>query len=134
MSWTAALIDAPTHARKTHKTFEILTNKLQNISGNILGLFITQSNSTMSAMQVLNRITNNDDLLKIFPKNNIIRSIDFDNNSDGNLMVVDYWHTRNTDKMLNIAKDYIWDKIVIIYDEIDQGNIGGVYNRFSRYF
>ena len=124
--WTAALVESLTQARKTNKTFEILSNKLRGQNGFILGLFITQANSTMSAMQIMNRIKHNEDLLEIFPKDAIIRSAEFTDEFDGNLMIVDFWNTRNTEKMLTVIKNYHWHKIIIVYDECDQGSL---YNR-----
>lgn len=125
-NWTAALVESLTQARKTNKTFEVLSNKLHGQKGCILGLFITQANSTMSAMQIMNRIKNNEDLLEIFPKDDIIRSADINDDFEANLMIVDFWNTRNTDKMLNVVKDYHWNKIIIVYDECDCGSL---YNR-----
>ena len=116
-TWTAALIESMTQAQKTRKAFDVLSNKLQGQKGSVLGLFVTQANSTMSAMQIMNRITRNEDLLETFPKDNIIRSAGFDDEFDGNLMIVDFWNTRNTEKMLTVVKNYQWDKIVIILDE-----------------
>ena len=123
MSWTAALVESCTQAQKTRKTFEVLANKLHGNNQSILCLFITQANSTMSAMQIINRITHHEDLLELFPKDNIIRSSKFDEDFNGNLMIVDFWNSKNTLKMLDIVKEYQWDKIVIIQDECDSGNV-----------
>lgn len=124
MAWTAALIDSPPQSRKTRKAFDVLTEKLRDDNDiDILGLFITQANSTMSAMQILNRITHDDDLLELFPKKNIIRAKECDKKYKGNVMIVDFWNIRNTEKMLKIVSDYDWDKIVIIVDEVDMGSL-----------
>jgi hypothetical protein len=131
MAWTAALIEAPTQSRKTKKAFDVLANKLNGVRGDILGLFVTQANSTMSAMQILNRITHDEDLLEIFPKENIIRSKEFKKEFDGNLMIIDFWNTRNTEKMLTVVKENKWDRIIIVIDECDSNSVSGIYNRLS---
>lgn len=127
MGWFA-LIESATQAMKTRKAFEVLSSKLHCEKGAILGLFITQANSCMSAMQVINRISRYDDLLEIFPKENIVRSKDIPEDIDDNLIIIDFWNSRNTSQMLKVVKTYDWDKIVIVIDEVDQGSL---YNRLS---
>lgn len=131
MSWLASLIDAPPQARKTAKAFQVMADRLRTAQRDVLGLFVTQANSTMSALQIVNRMSRFDDLLEIFPKDNIIRTADFDPESEGNLMMVDFWNVRNTEKMLRVANDYEWKHVMIVVDECEQGGQSGVYNRLK---
>ncbi len=133
-SWRAVLIDSATQAGKTRKCFEILNEKVKNNVGNTLVLFVTQANNTASVSQILQRAPASADINNIIPSDNIYRSGDApDDVTDGNYMLVDFWHSKNMDQMLDFVKRTTeqWDTITIVIDEIEQAGQKGVKQRLS---
>ncbi len=135
-TWKAILVSAPTQSRKTKKCFELLHQKICEIKGNVLVLFVTQANSLASAQQIIQRAITNHDILNIIPKSNIIKSKDVlqnDHINSGNYMVVDFWNSRNIDNMLTFVEIYKsnWKTIVIVIDEAEQGGTQGVKDRLT---
>jgi hypothetical protein len=120
----AVLIDAPTQSGKTRKCFEVMQEKIKDMSGRTLVLFVTQANSIAGANQVMQRASTN----PAFKDFNIHLAEDCVD-TDGNHMVIGYWNSRNTSKMLDFVQEKQWDNIIIVVDEADQGNISGIYER-----
>jgi hypothetical protein len=114
--WKFALVVGATQSRKTTKAFDILSNQLQKCKGKTLILFVTQSNSVMSAYQLLNRVKLVDGILEKIPKNNIMRCNGILPKNDENMMIVDFYNSKNTTKMINIASKYDWNDIIVILD------------------
>lgn len=129
--WHGALIDAAPQSMKTRKAFEVLVSKLRGLHGDVLCLFITQANSTLSAIQIINRVRQTDDLIEIFPRENVTRSLDFDTNSEGNALLVDFWNTKNTNRMIEITRTYQWEHVFVVIDEAEQGGYTGVSRRLG---
>ena len=128
--WQAALIVGATQARKTHKTFDVLTERL-NKDGDNLVLFVTQSNSTTSAYQLIGRARQHSQIIGHIPPTNITRTGGFSEDVLGNVMVVDFYNTKNTTKMLSIACTYHWTEIIVVFDECDQGGTQGTFQRLK---
>lgn len=134
MSWVAALVDGLTQSQKTWKAFQLLADVNQNKELSLV-LFITQANCTTSAFQIIQRAKLDTKLSEQYG-NNIIRSKealahiskDGGNNS---LMVVDYWNTKNTQVMLTILREKSWKRIIVVFDEADQGGTKGTISRLE---
>ena len=128
--WKAALIDAPTQAGKTRKCLEFIDTKLAD-TYSYLVVFITQANSTYSVEQLQQRVSILNNVDEIYTSRNTPSALDI--NQDQNHMLIDYWNSRNTKRILkfvNNTKD-LWKNIMVIIDEADQGNLDGVRNRIS---
>ena len=122
----AVLIDAPTQAGKTSKCFGVIGEKMDHTMkhGRILCLYITQANSCSGAAQVKQRAST-DATFGDFA----IYLADSTSDRAGNHMVIGYWNSRNTAKMLKIVARNTWDHIIIVHDECDSGNLRGVKDR-----
>lgn len=130
-NWRAALVDAYTQAGKTWKCFDLLTEK---VTEKTLILFVTQANSVTSASQILQRAKVTDVFKGKITSNNIYRSSNApDGIIEGNYMLVDFWNSKNTTNMIDFVKstEYIWDQIIIVIDECDQGAREGIKNRLD---
>lgn len=123
--YQAVLIDAPTQAGKTHKCFQVMQEKMKTMSGRTLCLYISQANSCSGATQVKQRASND----KGFADYDIYLAADKISDTIHNHMVIGYWNSRNTSKMLDIVTDSKWDNIIIVQDECDSGNLRGVKDR-----
>jgi len=129
----AVLIDAPTQSGKTRKCFQVMQDKIKDMTGRTLVLFITQANSVAGANQVMQRAVNDPEMVAIIPEDNIFivnKGIEASvaNNSE-NCMAIGFWNSRNTVTMLELVQEHKWDNIVIVCDESDSGNFQGVTNR-----
>lgn len=124
---TAVLIDAPTQAGKTRKCFSVMQEKLKSMTektGNTLVLFITQANSTAGASQVKQRASNDPGF-----SNFNIRFAHEPSHGAGNQMVIGFWNSRNSSKMLDIVNGTRWKNTLIVIDECESGNLKGVKDR-----
>lgn len=131
MSWKIALVDGFTQAQKTWRAFQLLAEALENQKKNerILTLFITQANCTASAMQIIQRALADNQLSKLFGL--VCRSNEREILKTGSVMFVDYWNTKNTVEMLKACTDRQWDRIIIVFDEADQGGYKGTKMRLD---
>lgn len=131
-AWKAALIDAPTQAGKTKKCLEFINNKLADYvdSYPTLTVFITQANSTYSVEQLQQRVSVLENVDNIYTSQNTPNTID---NMNQNHMLIDYWNSRNTKRIIKFANNTkdVWKNVIVIIDEADQGNLDGVRNRIS---
>lgn len=125
-----AIVDGPTQSGKTRTTFRVLTDKVNSLHGSILCLFVTQPNSNLSAMQVVNRMQQYPSLLQYFNPTHITRASTIPGEILENAIIVDFWNSRNTEKMLTAA-DLDWDNIIVVLDEVDSGGNVGVSNRLN---
>jgi len=136
-SWRAVLIDSQTQAGKTRKCFEILHTKIKEALGNTLVLFVTQANSSASVNQILQRASCSDDILSVIPAENIFRSNNApdcaDVKDDANMMLVDFWNSKNMDNMLTFVQETkeCWGTITIVIDEVEQAGMKGVKDRLG---
>ena len=121
----AVLIDAPTQAGKTRKCFLVMQEKMQKMSGRTLCLYISQANSCSGAAQVKQRAANDPG----FADYDIYLAADKRSDAIRNHMVIGYWNSRNTSKMLDIVTENHWDNIIVVVDECDSGNLRGVKDR-----
>lgn len=124
----AVLIDAPTQAGKTQKCFRVIREKLARMPlhhERVLILYVTQANSCSGAAQVKQRVSADKDTFRDFA----IYLAEARSDSLGHHMVIGYWNARNTSKMLDIVAEESWDRIVIVHDECDSGNLRGVKDR-----
>ncbi len=120
----AVLIDAPTQAGKTRKCFQVMEEKMKTMSGRTLCLYISQANSCSGAAQVKQRASH----YQAFANYDIYLAVD-KSDSIHSHMVIGYWNSRNTSKMLDIVTESHWDNIIIVQDECDSGNLRGVKDR-----
>lgn len=133
MDWKAVLIDAPTQSGKTRKTFEIISQKLIESDDNKnVVLFITQANSLCSANQILQR-AKNQIKPEIIKHENIYKSgnLPEDAMNDKNIMIIDFWNSRNMTNMYDFIRGCEYKKAIIVYDEFDQGGYKGVQDRLT---
>lgn len=150
-AWRAVLVDSFCQAGKTKKCFEILSSKISvSQAENTLVLFVTQANSVASANQVVQRAMVSDVLRKMIPTENIFRcgdvpldvaigggAGDSEENDDGlevgNYMIVDFWNSRNMTVMLDFIRlnRGVFDEVIIVVDECEQGNLKGLKERLS---
>lgn len=129
-NWKAVLVDAPMQSGKTRRTFEIMSERLQNSKQTII-LFITQANSVCGANQILRRakIQLPDSVVKnnhIYKSNNLPAKC-----IKENMMIVDFWNSRNTANMIDFIHNSCYKQVVVIFDEVDQGGYNGVKTRLS---
>ena len=134
--WRAVLVDSFCQAGKNKKCFEILASKMnKNTLGSVL--FITQANSTASANQIIQRAINSDILKHAIKAENICRSKDAP--TDGvahegdNVMIVDFWTSRNMSNMLDYVpiNRSVFDEIIDVVDEAEQAGHKGLQERLS---
>ena len=135
-SWQAVLVDSFCQAGKTKKCFEILDDKIQkSVGGNTLVLFITQSNSTASANQVIQRAKVSASITTHITSENILKSgaVPTDGVCEDNYMVVDFWNSRNMDNMISFVRENndIFNNIIIVIDECEQGYQKGLKERLN---
>jgi hypothetical protein len=142
-AWRAVLVDSFCQAGKTKKCFEILSSKISvSQAENTLVLFVTQANSVASANQVVQRAMVSDVLGKMIPTENIFRCGDVcldvaigegDGESVDNYMIVDFWNSRNMTVMLDFVRlnRGVFDEVIIVVDECEQGNLKGLKERLS---
>jgi hypothetical protein len=128
--WKAVLVDAPMQSGKTRRTFEIMSDKLSNTENTII-LFITQANSVCSANQVLQRAKKQlpTSVVKtehIYKSNNLPSK-----QNRENIMIVDFWNSRNTTIILDFIHVSAYSQVVVIFDEVDQGGYNGVKERLT---
>ena len=128
--WDTCLIDAPTQSGKTKACLKLLEDKIISHS-NTLVIFITQANSTSSVDQIMQRASS----LKCIVAKNIYKSSHLPRNSSktANVMLVDFWNARNTKRILKFLQmsRNTWKEVIVIIDEADQGNLGGVRTRLT---
>jgi hypothetical protein len=72
--WRAVLVDGFTQSSKTWKCFDVLSDKIDAMDGNVLVLFVTQANSASSVQQLLQRAQNHVGLRRAIPVANMVRS------------------------------------------------------------
>ena len=103
--WKAALIDAPTQAGKTKKCLEFIDEKLAEARYTFpsLTIFITQANSTYSVEQLQQRVSILDNVDNIYTSQNTPSSLDINRNQ--NYMLIDYWNSRNTKRIIKFANN-----------------------------
>ena len=137
--WDAAIVDGLTQSRKTWKSFELITKRIKAKS-NTLVLFITQSNSTTAALQIISRSKqdpnmydpiniNNSLFQSITRSDEVPHDVYIDHNA--NCMVVDFWNSRNMDAMLDIARGRNWNDVYVVIDEAEQGGKAGIKTRLD---
>lgn len=134
VDWRAILVDSFCQAGKTKKCFELLNAKFASHSEHLLIIFITQANNVTSANQTLQRARANPLITSFIPKSNILKSADTPSPVvPGNFMIVDYWNSRNTHKILAFLNDNhaMFESIIIVLDESDQAGITGIRERLS---
>jgi hypothetical protein len=133
LSWKAKaiLVDAPIQSGKTAKTFQVLEEKLSHTSNTAI-LFITQSNSTSSANQLLQRSKSQLSANVVKPTNTFkSNNVPKDHIGNDNIMIVDYFHSRNILNIINFLKGTpVIKSVVLIIDEVDQGGKNGLESRF----
>jgi hypothetical protein len=146
----ASLIDGLTQSSKTWKVFDLLNEHIKERSSTLV-MFVTQANSTVAANQIVSRSNANHDLVQKFPiisrvfnlKPNVKSSMkeskeskesnekyNFEKTKD-NLMLVEFWNTRNMDMISPFAWYYNWERIILIVDEADQGCKEGLKARLN---
>lgn len=130
-NWRGAIIDGLTQSGKTWKCIDILHKKLKEKEEdkNALILFVTQANSVASAEQILQRLSNNEDINIYIKKKNFHRSGDAPKNAtNDNYLIVDFWNSRNMENMLEFCTNK-FSQIIIVIDECEQGGYKGVKDR-----
>lgn len=132
----AALVDGLTQAQKTWKVFDLLSKRIKPAS-NTLVLFVTQANNISAANQVISRAKTNEsvnDIFDIICNMQDSKRIDLSTIGCGkskNVMLTDYWNSRNMDLMLQICQRHDWDRVYIVFDEADSGQIKGLQARLD---
>jgi len=132
--WRAILVDAFCQSGKTAKCFELLADKVAKNAGNTLVLIVTQANSTASVTQTIQRAKNSVEIQKIIAPEHIYRSNEIpDAVMDHNVMIADFWNSRNMNVMLDFVKEtgHCWSNVVVVVDEVEQAGLKGVKNRLS---
>ena len=124
--WRAVLIEGQCQSGKTFCVNNLLKEKIKNKSGTLV-LIITQANNNSSAIQTLERAQN--DLTSIVDIDNMSRSVDAPCEKDpsDNYLLVDFWHSRNMERMMECAKKF--KRVVVVIDEADQGGDIGISSR-----
>lgn len=61
----------------------------------------------------------------------MIRTSDYSNDIVGNCMICDFYHTRNTNAMIEISSNNNWQNIVVVYDECDMGGYKSTLQRLK---
>lgn len=126
MECKAILIDAPTQGGKTHKCFEVISEKIEGFNKSLV-LFVTQANSVSSVDQILQRVSDHVKLKHFHicrSKNTVLKD---------NIIIVDFWNTLNTNRMIEYVQTHNrhYKKLIIVIDEADQGNIIGIRERLN---
>lgn len=127
-----ALVFTLTQAGKTRKTFQLLHDKLKSRDRNLV-LFVTQANNKQSVSQTIQRAKGSDHHLVsniVAPKNIYGDNIPM-RRPPRSCMLVNFWNTRKTKKMLEFVHTHchVYDTITIVIDEIEQNGKDGVLNR-----
>ena len=121
----ALLIDSPTQAGKTGKTLAETCAMVSEFEGSTLVLFITQANSTTGASQVKQRASK----FPGFDDFEIRYAHEPAKTDRDNQMVIGFWNSRNTAKMMATVKSKKWENTLIVIDECDSGNLKGIHDR-----
>jgi hypothetical protein len=133
--WKAILIDSQCQGGKTAKCFELLSAKVNASEQKTLVLYITQANNTAIVNQVIQRARCSPHILKIITPDCISKStVDIqDDTPVGNMMIVDFWHSKNTKSMIDfvINTKSEWSTIIIVIDEVEQAGMKGVRDRLN---
>jgi hypothetical protein len=130
-AWDAALVDGLTQSRKTWKAFDLIATRVRPVS-NTLVLFVTQANNITSVNQIISRSKRDDGISRLFASIERVSQIDtilFDSSS--NLMLVDFWNSRNMDIMLDVVRQHPWNEIFVVIDEAEQGGKNGLKTRLE---
>lgn len=134
-----ALVDGLTQSAKTWKAFELIDKNIQENkkekqeNAQQIVIFITQANSTTAANQIISRAKNTNELATTFHYighiNQMINIKDVKLFTD--IMIVEFWNTKNTKKIQEFVKTKQWKNIIIVIDEIDQGYKNGLKMRLE---
>ena len=126
--WRAVLVEGQCQSGKTFRVIQLLKEKIDADSGTLI-LMVTQANSGSSADQTLERMQT--DLTSIVDIQNMSKAstapVTFE--PIKNQLIVDFWHIRNTDIMLECAKNF--KRVVVVVDEADQGGMTGIMARMQ---
>ena len=130
----AALIYAPTQSGKTWKCFDVLVHKLQGCTGNICIIFITQANNAMSANQIKQRASNHSKINRFINPRHVLKSNEkIPEKLPQHMFVCDYWNSRNMNNIYTFLESTHchWNKVIVVIDECDQGDLIGVKTRLE---
>lgn len=131
--WQFALVDGFTQSRKTWRAFELVC---QNVNNDVktLALFVTQANNVSVVHQVMSRCSQDPNITRVYKHIHRARGGSAANhlkNVTGNVMLVDFWHAKNTKAMEDFVKAYKPTNIFAIIDEVDQAGLNGVAARLD---
>lgn len=124
---TIIFINALTQSGKTRYFINLIDSNIDKENTNLV-IVITQSNNISVRDQTIKRIKKSN-IINTIPDEKILISKEFINvkKSDKSYCVVDFFHSRNIQNILSTLPrlDNMWDNIILVIDEIDQGNLKG---------
>ena len=134
--WQFALVDGFTQSRKTWRAFELVSHGIEP-NEKTLCVFVTQANNVSVVHQVMSRCSKDLRVSNVYP--HILRareSADFFKAGDeasqqANIMIVDFWHAKNTKAMIDGVKAYKPTRVFAIIDEVDQAGLSGIAARLD---
>jgi len=138
--WKAILITSATQAGKTWKLLNLISEKMSEFDPSDVNLllFVTQANCTMSADQTIMRARQHELFTRYISPENIQRASTcdpslFSNPPTSSYMFVDFWNTRCMNQMIEYTQksSSSWKRVIIIIDEVEQGNMQGVKSRLE---
>ena len=134
-----SLIDGPTQSAKTWKVFDVLTKDVDTYKQkdeSVLVLFITQANNVLMTHQVITRASQENSVTSLF--SHIIDTRDYihliskpKEACPPYVFLVDFWHKKKMQAMLNVVAARKWHHVCVIIDEADQGSVNGVEARLG---